>query len=341
MKYVTLGKTGLQVSKVGLGGIPIQKNSVDEVKTLVQALMEKGVNYIDTARGYTVSEELLGEALEGVRDKFILATKSMSRTKEGMAADIQTSLKNLRTDYIDLYQVHNPGVADLEKVLEPGGALEALLEAKAEGKIGHIGLTAHSLEVFEKALEMEWVETFMFPYNIVESQGVEFMAKCREKNIGFIDMKPLAGGAIEDATLAIRYICANPDVTIVIPGMFNVDEVNQNIAAAEDESPLNEAEMAAIAKVKEDLGTNFCRRCNYCQPCTAGINISGAFLFAGYLQRYDLGDWAYSRYMSMPVQADACIECGECEERCPYHLPIREMLKQCTKDFKAFEESRK
>ena len=167
MKYVTLGKTGLSISRVGLGGIPIQKSSAAEVKVLIRALMEKGVNYIDTARGYTVSEELLGEALEGVRDKFVLATKSMSRTKEAMASDIETSLKNLRTDYIDLYQVHNPGVADLEKVLAPGGAMEALQEAKEAGKIGHIGLTAHSLEVFEKALEMDWVETFMFPYNIV------------------------------------------------------------------------------------------------------------------------------------------------------------------------------
>lgn len=340
MKYVTLGKSGLQISKVGLGGIPIQKSDVQEVKTLIRALMEQGVNYIDTARGYTVSEELLGEALEGVRDQFVLATKSMARTKEAMAADIETSLKNLRTDYIDLYQVHNPGVADLEKVLAPGGAMEALQEAKAAGRIRHIGLTAHSLEVFEKALEMDWVETMMFPYNIVESQGTELMKKCREKNIGFIDMKPLAGGAIEDATLAIRYICANPDVTMVIPGMYSVKEANENIAAALDERPLTKEEEEAIEKVKEALGTNFCRRCNYCQPCTAGINISGALLFAGYLQRYDLGDWAYSRYQSMPVKADACVDCGVCETRCPYHLPIREMLKRCVNDFKAFEESR-
>lgn len=341
MKYVTLGKTGLEISRVGLGGIPIQKSNAEEVKTLVRALADRGVNYIDTARGYTVSEQLLGEALEGIRDKFVLATKSMARTREAMEKDIQISLDNLRTDHIELYQVHNPGVADLEKVISEGGALEALMEAKAAGKIGHIGLTAHSLEVFEKALEMDWVETIMFPYNIVESQGTELMAKCREKNIGFIDMKPLAGGAIEDAELAIRYICANPDVTVVIPGMYSVKEAEQNLAAAEDESPLTEEELKKIEKVREDLGTNFCRRCNYCQPCTAGINISGAFLFAGYLQRYDLGEWAYSRYQTLTAKADDCVECGVCEERCPYHLPIREMLKQCAKDFKEFEENRK
>lgn len=337
MKYVTLGKTGLQVSKAGLGGIPIQKSSVEEVKELINLLVEKGVNYIDTARGYTVSEQLLGEALEGKRDKFVLATKSMSRTKEAMEKDIEISLNNLRTDYIDLYQVHNPSETDLDTVLGAGGALEALLEAKAAGKIRHLGLTAHSLKVFERALELEWVETIMFPYNIVESQGTDLMAKCTEKKIAFIDMKPLAGGAIEDAELALRYVCANPDVTVVIPGMYSPEEAEQNVAAVTDESPLTEEEKIKIAAVRDALGTNFCRRCNYCQPCSAGINISGIFLFAGYLQRYDLGEWGYGRYQTLSAKADDCIECGECESRCPYHLPIREMLKKCDQDFKEFE----
>lgn len=340
MNDITLGKTGLKVSRVGLGGIPIQKSSAKEVRTLLTALLERGVNYIDTARGYTVSEELLGEALKGIRDKFVLATKSMSRTREGMEQDIETSMKNLGTDYIDLYQVHNPGMEDLDKVLAKGGALEALLEAKKTGKIGHIGITAHSLAVFERALTLDWVETIMFPYNIVESQGTDLMAKCREKNIGFINMKPLAGGAIEDATLAIRYICANENVSVVIPGMYSVEEAEQNLKAAEDDSPLTEAEEKKIEEIREQLGTNFCRRCNYCQPCTAGINISGIFLFDGYLKRYDLGEWGYGRYQALPVKADDCVECGNCEERCPYHLPIRDMLKQCVKDFDEFAKKR-
>ena len=332
MEYRILGKTGLKISRMGFGGIPIQKIDEEGTKKLLHAMADKGINYIDSARGYTVSEQYIGYGLEGIRDKFVLATKSMSRTKEAMAADIETSLGNFRTDYIDLYQVHNPSMEQLDQVIGEGGALEALMEAKAAGKIGHIGLTAHSTAVFERALELDWVETIMFPYNIVEQQGAELIHKCAEKNIGFIDMKPLAGGAIEDATLALRYVCSNPDVTVVIPGIAEVRELEQNLAACSNTAPLTEEELKAMDKVREQLGTDFCRRCNYCAPCTVGINIPSVFLFAGYLQRYDLADWAKERYSTLKVKASACIGCGKCEPRCPYHLPIREKLKVCAKD---------
>lgn len=332
MEYRTLGKTGLKISRMGFGGIPIQKIDEEGTRKLLHEMMEMGVNYIDSARGYTVSEQYIGYGLEGIRDKFVLATKSMSRTKEAMAADIETSLGNFRTDYIDLYQVHNPSMEQLDQVIGEGGALEALMEAKAAGKIRHIGLTAHSTAVFERALGLDWVETIMFPYNIVEQQGAELIHKCAEKNIGFIDMKPLAGGAIEDATLALRYVCSNPDVTVVIPGMAEVRELEQNLAACSNTEPLADEELKAMDKVREQLGTDFCRRCNYCAPCTVGINIPSVFLFAGYLQRYDLADWAKDRYSTLKVKASACIGCGKCEPRCPYHLPIREKLKKCAQD---------
>lgn len=332
MEYRTLGKTGLKISRMGFGGIPIQKIDEEGTRKLLHEMMEKGVNYIDSARGYTVSEQYIGYGLEGIRDKFVLATKSMSRTKEAMAADIETSLGNFRTDYIDLYQVHNPSMEQLDQVMGEGGALEALMEAKAAGKIGHIGLTAHSTEVFERALELDWVETIMFPYNIVEQQGAELIHKCAEKNIGFIVMKPLAGGAIEDASLALRYVCSNPDVTVVIPGMAEIHELEQNLAACSNTEPLTQEELKEMDKVREQLGTDFCRRCNYCAPCTVGINIPSVFLFAGYLQRYDLADWAKDRYSTLKVKASACIGCGKCEPRCPYHLPIREKLKKCARD---------
>ena len=333
MQYTILGKTGLKISRMGFGGIPIQRIDAEGTKTLMQALVDAGVNYIDTARGYTVSEEYLGYALEGIRDKFVIATKSMARTKEAMAKDIDISLANLRTDYIDLYQIHNATPADVETICAPGGALEALQEAKAAGKIGHIGITAHSMDTFKIALELEWVETIMFPYNIVETQAEELNARCAEKNIGFICMKPLAGGAWENAHLAIRFIMQNPNVSVVIPGMAEEKEITQNIAAALDNAPLTEEEMAEISHIRNTLGTEFCRRCNYCAPCTAGINISGSILFEGYFNRYDLKDWAYDRYMALPVHADACVDCGLCESRCPYNLPIRKMLKRVDETF--------
>ena len=333
MNYRILGKTGLKISTLGFGGIPIQRIDAEGTKVLMRHLMEAGVNYIDTARGYTVSESYLGYALEGIRDQFILATKSMARTREAMAADIETSLHNLRTDHIELYQVHNPNLAQLEQVCGKGGALEALLEAKAAGKIGHIGLTAHSVAVFEKALELDWVETIMFPYNIVENQGEDLIKKCAEKNIGFVVMKPLAGGAIEDATIAIRYVCANPHISVVIPGMAEPSELEQNLAAAADPSPLSQDELAKIQQIRNELGTQFCRRCNYCAPCAAGISIPSIFLFDGYLSRYGLAGWAKDRYATLPKKASDCIGCGVCEGRCPYHLPIRQMMKAAAQHF--------
>ena len=328
MVYRVLGKTGLKISRLGFGGIPIQKIDAEGTKTLMNALIREGINFIDTARGYTVSEEYLGFALEGIRDKFVLATKSMARTKEAMAHDIETSLRNLRTDYIDLYQVHNPGIKDLEQVMAPDGALEALLEAQAAGKIGHIGITLHSVDLFKRAIELPWVETIMFPYNIVETQGEECITQCTQKNIGFICMKPLAGGAIDNAAVAMRFIVSNPDVTVVIPGMADVAEITQNASTISNATPLTDEEQHEIARIKDDLGSNFCRRCNYCAPCTAGINISAVFLFEGYYSRYNLKDWASDRYGQLSKTASDCIGCGVCESRCPYNLPIRQMLKK-------------
>lgn len=335
MEYKTLGKTGLRVSRVGCGGIPIQRIDPEGTKKLMQELLQKGVNYIDTARGYTVSEEYLGYGLEGIRDKFILATKGRGLTKEEMAKDVAISLKNLRTDYIDLYQFHDPSMENLDKILAPGGALEALQEAKQTGVVRHIGITAHSTEVFRRALNLDWVETIMFPYNIVESQGEELIKACGEKNIGFICMKPLAGGAIEDAALAMRYIAQNQNVSVIIPGMAKSQELEQNVSAALDPTPMAPEETEKLDAIRKSLGTQFCRRCGYCAPCTVGIAIPQVFTLEGYLSRYGLGQWAHARYDTMPAKASDCVACGLCETRCPYHLPIREMLKKAAASFGA------
>ena len=219
MQYVNFGTTGLQISRLGFGGIPIQRIDQPGTRELLIAAHKAGINYIDTARAYTVSEAWIGQSLEeaGLRDDFILATKCRALTKADMEAEIATSLKNLRTDHIELFQFHNPSLDGLKTILAPGGAMEALLEAKARGIVGHIGITAHLAAVFKAALDIPEIETIMFPYNIVEQQGRELIDRCAAAGKGFIDMKPLAGGAIEDGRLALRYVLSNPAVTVSIP----------------------------------------------------------------------------------------------------------------------------
>ena len=329
MQYRILGKTGLKVSAVGFGGIPIQRIDAKGVRVLMERLVEKGVNYIDTARGYTVSESYLGEALSGgLREKFILATKSMSRGYAEMERDIGTSLSNLKTEFIDLYQLHNiKSDADFELAFSDKGAVAAIRDAIKAGRVGHLGATAHSVDSFERLLIYPEIETIMFPYNIVESQGEALMERAAAQNVGVIAMKPLAGGNITDGTLAVRYILQNKSCTLAIPGMATLEEIEQNTAAAQRESLLTPEELAACAAVRAELSGNFCRRCGYCAPCTVGIDIPGIFTLENYLKHYDLADWAKTRYESQTARAGDCIGCGKCEARCPYELPIREKLK--------------
>lgn len=328
MNYVTLGKTGLKVAEVSFGGIPIQRSDAANTKAVVDKLEQYGMNYIDTARGYTVSEEYLGAALEGRRDKFILATKSMARDKESMAKDIDISLKNLRTDYIDVYQIHNLPEAEIDKVFGEGGAWEALKEAKAAGKIGHLGVTAHNVDALKKMIELhgDKIETVMFPYNIVEIHGHEVLKKAKEMGIGTIAMKPMAGGNLDDWNLALRFIAASGVIDISIPGMGSPEEADRNAEAAEHFSPLTQEELAECDRIRKELGNEFCRRCNYCAPCPNGISIPNCFLMANYARKYGLADWAKARYDAMQYHAGSCVQCGACEKRCPYNLPIRDML---------------
>ena len=335
MNYVSLGNTELKVSQVSFGGIPIQRADAANTMAVVDALEARGINFIDTARGYTVSEEYLGAALEGRRDKFIIATKSMSRDAEGMTRDIGISLSNLRTDYIDLYQIHNLPEKDFDKVFGPGGAYEALCDAKAAGKVRHIGATAHNADVLRRLVEEygDKIETLMFPYNIVETQGHDILAAARKKGIGTIAMKPRAGGNLDDWNLALRFIAAAGVIDVSIPGMGSVEEVHRNADAADGFSLLTAEELAQCDAIRKELGSEFCRRCGYCAPCTVGIDIPSNFLMSNYRRKYGLSDWAVSRYQGLAHHAGECIGCGACESRCPYELPIRKMLARVADEF--------
>ena len=322
-----LGKTNMKVNRVGFGGIPIQRITQEETNKVINELIDKNVNFIDTARAYTISEEYIGNAIESKREKFFIATKSMARDYESMKQDIEISLKNLKTDYIDLYQIHNLKPEEYKTIFDENKAYKALLEAKEEGKIKYIGITSHSLETIEKSIGDEKFSTIQFPYNIIEDQADEVFKKANKKDIGIIVMKPLAGGAIDDAKLAIKYILSKDYIDVVIPGMESIEQVRENVSVLQDTNITKDDELK-IQEIRNIMGKRFCRRCEYCLPCPLKINIPQNFLLEGYYARYNLKDWAKERYKSLEVKASACVECGLCETKCPYELPIREMLKE-------------
>lgn len=334
MEYRKIANTNLNISVIGFGGIPVQRVSKEDAKTVITRASQLGINFIDTAKGYTVSEEYIGYALEGSRKQWIIASKSMARDKEAMIRDVEDSLLKLKTDYIDLYQFHNIStMSDYEKVLGIGGAYEALLELKAAGKIGHIGLTSHSLDILRIAVESDYFETVMYPYNVVENQAVELFRRAKQRNIGVIAMKPMAGGNLTNATVAMKFILENNSITTAIPGMGSIEEVEENAAVGNAFVPLTFEEREKALEEADNLGEEFCRRCGYCKPCPQGIDIPNNFVFENYKTKYNLSKWADERYFSMEFRAKDCIECGECEKKCPYNLPIRKMLKKVRKSF--------
>ena len=330
MERRILGRTNFEVSAIGFGGIPIQRVDEEAAYQLLVEAHNQGINFIDTARGYKESEELLGSALERIgRDKFILATKSMAKTYDAVIEEFETSLKNLRTDYIDLFQFHNvTKEADLETIMGENGALKAIKEYKEKGIVKEIGITSHSVDLLHIAIDTGEFSTIQYPYNPVENQGEPVFRKARENNLGVIVMKPLAGGAISNGELSLRYIMENKDVTVAIPGMDSVEQVIENARAGNEIRPLTEDEREALMEEAGTLGEEFCRRCGYCAPCMVGIDIPTQFILEGYYSRYNLQEWAVNRYRGLEISAKDCIECGVCETRCPYSLPIIKMLKK-------------
>lgn len=334
MQYKTLGRTGLKVSRLGFGGIPIQRINQEEVNSIFAVCRELGINFIDTARGYTDSEEKIGKAIAGNRDQFCLASKSLHRSAAGLRDDLETCLSLLKTDYIDLYQLHNVSTLGMwEQAQAPGGALEAALKAQQQGLIRFIGISSHNNEVMQHMIKTDVFDTAQFPFNVVESQFVESLNEANKHNMGTIAMKPLAGGSFLKPNLALRYLFGQ-DITTAIVGMDSVEQVRENYAALIQGS-LKAAELAELEAEANTLGNDFCRRCEYCLPCPQNIRIPQVFILEGYVSRYGLVDWARERYWSLPAQSDACEECGLCESRCPYKLQIRDKLKKAHARFEA------
>lgn len=322
----------MKVGVVGFGGIPVQGVPFDEADRILRKALEKEINFFDSARGYTDSEEKMGRSLSAARGKIYLSTKSLARTKSALAADIDTSLGNFRTDTIDLYQLHSVGTpAELEKVLGPGGAYEALVEARAAGKIRWLGITGHSREVILKAIETGLFETAQFPFNPIETEWEKDVIPAALKaSVGTICMKPLAGGAIQGRAAALRFELTR-GMDVVIPGMDAVEQVEENAKAGSRLAPLTAAELDSLALERTAWGEKFCRRCGYCMPCPNGLNIPFLFLIDGYYTRYELEDWALARLSALDKKFGDCTACGECLAKCPYGLAIPDMMKEAAK----------
>lgn len=339
MKKRLLGKTGMEVSVIGLGGIPIQRVSEEEAINIILECKNQGINFIDTARGYTVSEEYIGKGLKKAgRENFYIATKAMTYEYDSMKKSIEESLATMDVDYIDLYQVHSVGTKkQLETVLSENGALKALKEAKEKGLIKHIGITGHIRETLLEALDNDEFETVQFPFNPVEPQGTELFIKALEKGVGTIAMKPMAGGAFDHPLLSLKYIMNSDLITIAIPGMDSVEQVVENGQVGLKAEPLTKEEQEIINSEVESLGSEFCRRCGYCKPCPEGIDIPNIFTFENYVLKYNMPEYGKLKYDQLSAKADDCVRCRKCERKCPYNLPIVEKLKHAAKTFKELE----
>ncbi len=306
------------------------KHSLAEARAVIDASLAGGINIADTAEGYGDSEAKLAYALKKDRGSFIMATKSMKRTAREMARMVDQSLQRFETDYIDIYQIHALQTgAELRQVLAPGGALEALRQAQQAGKVRYIGVTGHRSSTLVDAIKTGEFDTVMAPINVVDRESEEeLLPLARKLDIGILAMKPVCGGTLDDPALGIRF-CLNSITDTVLVGMKNVAEVEANLKTANEFRPLSPLEEDELLENASQLGNTFCRRCEYCQPCPENIHIPRILWLANYHRRYASRDpWTEDEYRALTPDATACQECGECEDKCPYDLPIRQMLKE-------------
>ena len=323
---VTLGSTGITVEKNSFGALPIQRISKEAAIGLLRKAYAAGVTFYDTARYYTDSEEKVGAAFEGMRDKIYIATKTGATTAEGFWKELHTSLEKLKTDYIDIYQFHNP--AFCPKPGDGTGLYEAMLEAKDKGMIRHIGITNHRLNVAHEAIDSGLYETLQFPFcYLATEKDLELVEACREKDMGFIAMKALSGGLITRSDAAYAYL-AQYENTLPIWGVQREKELDEFLSY-NDNPPVMTDELAAfIEKEHESLAGDFCRGCGYCMPCPAGVNIPGNFSIWNHYSIYGNKEQLKVSWNNLAdnEKAHNCVKCGKCEKVCPQKITIRDHL---------------
>jgi predicted aldo/keto reductase-like oxidoreductase len=328
MEKVRLGRTNLIVSKLGWGGIPIQRVGEREAVSVIRAVIEMGVNLLDTARAYTNSEHRIGLALEKTDRPVILSSKSLVKTAK-IYNDVQESLKQLRVRKVNIYHLHSvSSFGDYERVMAPGGAYEGLKRARDEGLIDHIGVTSHNLNILERAVQDGHFEVIMGCYSFLEPDAAgKVFPLAREKDVGILAMKPFSGGVIEEAGPALRFVLSTANI-VPIPGSETLKKASENWKIFTEGYSLTEKDKERIEALKKEFDRQFCRRCDYCQPCTEKINIQFAVGLKSIIKRFGPQAREVAWMKDLIEKARNCSECGECLLRCPYQLPIPDMIKE-------------
>lgn len=331
MVQVTLGTTGITVEKNSFGALPIQRISRAEAVKLLRKAYESGVTFFDTARYYSDSEEKLGEAFVGNRENIYIATKTGATTAAQFWKDLETSLHNLRTDYIDIYQFHNPSFCP-----KPGdgtGLYEAMLEAKSKGYIKHIGITNHRLNVAMEAVKSGLYETLQFPFcYLAMEKDLELVEACKKANMGFIAMKALSGGLISNSAAAYAYL-AQFDHVLPIWGVQRESELDEFLSYIDNPPTLTSELTAVIEKDRAELLGDFCRGCGYCMPCPVGIEINNAARMSLMLRRAPSKAWLTPEWQEKMKLIEKCLHCGKCKGKCPYGLDTPSLLEKNYQDY--------
>lgn len=333
MKTITLGKTNIKITKNGFGALPIQRDSEEEAVYLMKKAYKNGMNFFDTARAYTDSESKISKFLKDVpREKVIIASKTMATNVEDFWKDLETSLEELATDYIDLYQLHNPSFCP--KPEDESGIYEALLEAKEKGLIKHIGFTSHKFEIANEAIDSGLYETLQFPFSFLTGEKeLELVKKCEEKNIGFIAMKAMSGGLIKSSKAAYTFLDQYDNV-VPIWGIQRESELDEFIEYMNNSPVLDDELKETIANEKEELAGDFCRGCGYCMPCPEEINIFSCARMSLWIRRFPSKPSLTEESQEMMKKIENCTECKACIAKCPYDLNIPELLKKNYEDYK-------
>ncbi|MDE6898755.1 MAG: aldo/keto reductase [Lawsonibacter sp.] len=331
MTKIQLGSTGIEIEKNGFGCLPIQRITKEEAARLLRKAVDGGINYFDTARAYSDSEEKLGYAFAGIRDKVVIATKTHAQTGWELREHLETSLRDLNTDYIDVYQFHNPAF-----VPRPGGEdglYDAALEAKAQGKIRHIGITNHRLAVAREAIDSGLYATLQFPYSYLSGpQEQELVEMCERAGMGFVAMKGMAGGLLRDGIAAAAFMALQP-IAVPIWGVQHEWELDQFLSCVPDAPAMTEERLALIEKDRAELTGSFCRSCGYCMPCPVGIQINQCARMSLMLRRMPAADYLTEYWQGEMKKVEDCLHCGKCASKCPYGLNPPQMLQDNYKEY--------